>query len=77
MDKEAIRQQVWQALADRGVAPFPLPPQGRVPNFVGAEAAARAIAATGVWGGPKVLKCNPDAPPEAPKGHPPREGKLI
>ncbi len=77
MDKEAIRQQVWQALADRGVARFPLPPRGRVPNFVGAEAAARAIAATGVWGGAKVLKCNPDAPQRPLRAAALREGKLV
>jgi 5-formyltetrahydrofolate cyclo-ligase len=36
--------------------------QGRIPNFVGAEQAARRLAESPEWRKARVLKCNPDAP---------------
>jgi len=33
--KAALREEVWAALAAKGVARFPAP-DGRIPNFVGA-----------------------------------------
>lgn len=35
---------------------------GRIPNFVGAEAAAARLAETEEWRKAQVLKCNPDSP---------------
>src|SRR6516162_9614017 len=42
-DKSAARQWVWDRLAAEGVARFPFPPHGRIPNFVGAELAATRL----------------------------------
>ena len=43
-DKSAARQWVWDRLSAEGVARFPFPPHGRIPNFAGAEvAAARSL----------------------------------
>ena len=39
--KAALRERVWSALDRPGVARFPKP-ANRIPNFVGAEAAAPA-----------------------------------
>ena len=39
-DKSAARQWVWDRLSAEGVARFPFPPHGRIPNFAGAEVAA-------------------------------------
>lgn len=39
-EKSAARQWVWDRLAAEGVARFPFPPHGRIPNFAGAELAA-------------------------------------
>jgi 5-formyltetrahydrofolate cyclo-ligase len=39
-DKSAARQWVWDRLHAEGVARFPFPPHGRIPNFAGAEVAA-------------------------------------
>ena len=39
-DKSAARQWVWDRLVAEGVARFPFPPHGRIPNFAGAELAA-------------------------------------
>ena len=42
-DKSAARQWVWDRLAAEGVARFPFPPHGRIPNFAGAELAAARL----------------------------------
>jgi 5-formyltetrahydrofolate cyclo-ligase len=59
--KQAIREQVWSLLTERGVARFP-GAMGRIPNFIGAEAAARRLAESPAWRAARVVKCNPDAP---------------
>ena len=40
MDKQSLRERVWDALEDSGDARFPFPPHGRIPNFAGADEAA-------------------------------------
>jgi hypothetical protein len=42
-DKSAARQWVWDRLVAEGVARFPFPPHGRIPNFAGAEVAAARL----------------------------------
>ena len=44
-----------------GIRRFPAPPN-RIPNFVGAEAAAAALAATAEWEAARTVKSNPDSP---------------
>lgn len=61
-DKDEARQAVWDALEDRGLARFPFPPHGRIPNFEDAdEAARRAVEAPPLAAADRV-KVNPDAP---------------
>ena len=59
--KAALREQVWAALDVPGVARFPKP-ANRIPNFVGAAAAARRLAETEEWMRATTLKANPDSP---------------
>jgi 5-formyltetrahydrofolate cyclo-ligase len=59
--KASIREQIWALLSERGVARFP-GAWGRIPNFSGAEAAARRLADSDAWRAARVVKCNPDAP---------------
>src|SRR5499426_1702328 len=59
--KQAVRERIWSLLTERGVARFP-GAVGRIPNFVGAEAAARRLAEAPAWRAARVVKCNPDAP---------------
>ena len=58
--KHAVRQRVWDALRDGKIARFP-GAHGRIPNFVGAEAAAERLRATDVWKQARTLKGNPDS----------------
>ncbi|MFC4358095.1 5-formyltetrahydrofolate cyclo-ligase [Halobium salinum] len=62
MDKQSLRERVWDRLEDDGVARFPFPPHGRIPNFAGADDAADRLTATDAWTDAGVLKANPDAP---------------
>ena len=61
-DKQAVRERVWDDLESRGVARFPFPPHGRIPNFAGADEAATRLAATEEWAAAAALKANPDSP---------------
>ena len=61
-DKQVIRERVWNRLETDGIARFPFPPHGRIPNFEGArDAAARAIDLPELTDADAV-KANPDAP---------------
>ncbi|NIS34221.1 MAG: 5-formyltetrahydrofolate cyclo-ligase, partial [Actinobacteria bacterium] len=59
---QALRERVWDDLEEAGVARFPFPPHGRIPNFAGAEAAADRLAETPEWAAADAIKANPDAP---------------
>jgi len=77
MDKEAIRQQVWDDLEDSGEARFPFPPHDRIPNFAGAEEAADRLQATDVWTEAETIKANPDAPQLSVRRAALRAGKTL
>lgn len=62
MDKEAVRESVWDRLDETGVARFPFPPHGRIPNFDGAATAAESLTMTNPWRAATTIKINPDAP---------------
>jgi 5-formyltetrahydrofolate cyclo-ligase len=59
--KSEIRSAVWQLLAQQRVARFP-GTLGRIPNFVGADEAARLLRELTVWRKAQIIKVNPDAP---------------
>ena len=61
-DKSAARQWVWDRLGADGVARFPFPPHGRIPNFVGAEVAALRLLDIEPWKSATAIKVNPDSP---------------
>ena len=60
--KSAAREVVWDAMEERGVARFPFPPHGRIPNFEGASTAAERLFEHAVFAEASCLKVNPDAP---------------
>jgi len=61
-DKASARQAVWDRLQAEGLARFPFPPHGRIPNFQGAKEAARRLFELEPWKSAKRIKVNPDAP---------------
>lgn len=61
-DKAGARAAVWDELERRGVARFPFPPHGRIPNYAGAREAAERLFASDLVAGVRRMKINPDAP---------------
>lgn len=59
--KDEIRDRGWAAIREAGVARFP-GVEGRIPNFVGAEDAARRLSRTEAWRRARTIKANPDSP---------------
>jgi 5-formyltetrahydrofolate cyclo-ligase len=67
---------VWALLERSGASRFP-GAVGRIPNFVGAEAAAERLAALPEWRAARVVKANPDAPQLPVRARALAEGKLL
>jgi 5-formyltetrahydrofolate cyclo-ligase len=61
--KDALRTRIWDALVEAGVAVGPA--HSRIPNFSGADEAARRLSTLPAWTRARVVKCNPD-PPQIP-----------
>jgi 5-formyltetrahydrofolate cyclo-ligase len=62
MDKQDCRERIWDALETEGIARFPFPPHGRIPNFEGAADAVERLAEQPEWKRAETVKANPDAP---------------
>jgi 5-formyltetrahydrofolate cyclo-ligase len=77
MDKQALRERIWDELEESGEARFPFPPHGRIPNFAGARDAADRLADTDEWRAAEVLKANPDAPQLPVRRRALHEGKVV
>ena len=67
---------MWADLDRPGVARFPKP-ANRIPNFVGAEAAARLLAGTDAWAAATTVKANPDSPQWPVRKRALEDGKLV
>jgi 5-formyltetrahydrofolate cyclo-ligase len=74
--KRDLRREVWDRLQAAGVTRFP-GAAGRIPNFVGAEAAAAKLATTAVWRKARRVKANPDAPQWPVRQRALEEGKIV
>jgi len=74
--KEEIRKRIWSLLQEKKVARFP-GAEGRIPNFIGAEACARVISQFQFWKNARILKVNPDSPQRAIRQQALEEGKII
>ena len=77
MDKQELRERVWDDLEASGEARFPFPPHGRIPNFAGAEEAAERLAATDAWADAAVIKSNPDSPQRPVRRRALEAGKTV
>lgn len=75
-DKQELREEVWQALRDAGVARFP-GARGRIPNFTGAEAAAERMRQTAAWSDATTVKSNPDSPQWPVRQRALEDGKTV
>ncbi|RLG81649.1 MAG: 5-formyltetrahydrofolate cyclo-ligase [Thermoprotei archaeon] len=76
-EKQVIRERIWRILEDRGVARFPRPVYGRIPNFEGAERAAGRLFLTKTWTSARVVKINPDSPQKPIRYRALKEEKIV
>lgn len=74
--KQRLRLAHWAAIRAAGAARFP-GVEGRIPNFVGAEAAASLLVATPEFTRARVLKCNPDLPQRPVRHAALKAGKIV
>jgi len=77
MTKDDLRERIWEFLETEGIARFPFPPHGRIPNYANAREAADRLAETKLWKQAETLKCNPDAPQLPVRRRALRDGKTI
>lgn len=76
-EKQAIRMLVWKRLEENGVAEFPKPIIGRIPNFVGAARAADLLCKHSIYRDAKVVKVSPDTPQKYVRKKCLMDGKLL
>jgi len=76
-EKERIRAYIWKLLEERGVARFPKPISGRIPNFVGAEEAAEKLSEQEEWKEASVIFVSPDSPQKHVRYLGLVQGKLV
>jgi 5-formyltetrahydrofolate cyclo-ligase len=74
--KAVLRQEVWSALQQAKAARFP-GAEGRIPNFVGAEAAAARLREAPEWKQATTLKANPDSPQLPVRQRALEDGKTV
>jgi len=60
-----------------GIAIFPLPCKGRIPNFIGAEKAVKKLRQLSEYRNAKVIFCNPDSPQRPVREMILKDGKIL
>lgn len=75
--KSEIREEIWNRMEEEGVARFPTPIKGRIPNFVGAEKAAEKLKEVPVFRNAKRVKVNPDSPQNSVRAEVVKRGKVL
>jgi 5-formyltetrahydrofolate cyclo-ligase len=74
--KAALRDEVWSSMRTMKAARFP-GAEGRIPNFVGAEAAAELLRGTAEWQQATTVKANPDSPQLPVRQRALEDGKTV
>jgi len=77
VDKQALRERIWDELEESGEARFPFPPHSRIPNFAGADEAADRLTDLPEWQASDAIKANPDAPQLPVRRRALRAGKVV
>ena len=64
-------------MEEKGVARFPRPVHGRIPNFEGAAQAAERLKELASWKEASVVKANPDSPQRPVRRPALEQGKVM
>lgn len=62
LEKHRVRERIWKSMEESGVTLPPLPPRGRIPNFKGADLAARKLDLIPEYRDSKKILVSPDSP---------------
>jgi len=76
-EKQRLREKIWREIQERGIAKFPLPCWGRIPNFQGAEKAAENLRKLEEWRKAKVIFVGPDSPQRKVRENALQDGKIL
>jgi 5-formyltetrahydrofolate cyclo-ligase len=60
--KWKLRKRIWDYMEENDIARFPRPVHHRIPNFVGADRAAKNLSELPEFRSSKMVKVNPDTP---------------
>ncbi|QDP39513.1 5-formyltetrahydrofolate cyclo-ligase [Radiobacillus deserti] len=75
--KQEIRESKWNYLTENKLGRFPFPLQNRIPNFKGAELAAKMVTSMPEYQRANVIKVNPDAPQLPIRTQVLKDGKVL
>jgi len=75
--KQEIRKRIWRLMEKRGIAIFPRPVYGRIPNFKGHELAAKKFIESELFKNAEVVFCCPDSPQRPIREAVIRAGKVL
>jgi 5-formyltetrahydrofolate cyclo-ligase len=75
--KQLLREKIWTEMERSGIAIFPLPCRGRIPNFKGAGAAAERLRQLEEWRKTKVVFVNPDSLQRKVRENALKDGKTL
>jgi 5-formyltetrahydrofolate cyclo-ligase len=75
--KQQVRDRIWALLERERAAQPPGRVVGKIPNFLGAEAAADQLAALPAWQAAHVVKANPDKAQRPVRARALTEGKVL
>ncbi len=75
--KNQLREKIWREMTEKGLARFPLPCLGRIPNFEGSEKAAENVRDLKEWKHARVIFSNPDYAQHDIRENALRDGKLL
>ncbi len=76
-EKESVRRRIWDEMLRTGVARFPLPPHGRIPNFSNTERCASHLSNLKEWRRAETVKINPDSPQKSVRLRALLDGKVL
>ena len=75
--KKLLREQIWKQLEVQGLAKFPLPCFGHIPNFAGSDVAAEQVRHLKEWKEAKVVFASPDFAQQKVRECALRDGKTL
>jgi len=75
--KKSMREKIWRLMEELDIARFPRPVFGRIPNFIGAETAAKRLFNMNLWKKARIVKVNPDSPQKPVRKRALEDGKIL